>query len=1018
MEDIEIISPEPINTDSPAVDVIPSEETPQEKSNDSSVAGAVFRKTIVGNAINPHINVAKTTLDMHSWGMFRNEETPISDRDVALADVPEEDRHHYDWCESMEDINLETGQLNLERSDRHILNEHPIESLATGVLVGLVDVPFFLALSAGGAGAGLASKMAHGAVTGLGYGAANAGTQLVTKDLYDTEEATYETLGCALVGGAIPAVLTGIESIGYKTTIVDEVVSKAGKALGEAMSGKESTFRMILKNEAGTPSLTEVRIDSNGETATTMSKEMRPWLKKVFGKLNPITRGLMSDSTVLRNYTDATYVHNIVHSNKLDVLSAETGKRMDRANLDYVLSTISDSKTKWMNSNGFNLASTEEKTNLLESFNTQVARHLRGIELSQDPHVLQAINQYKNWQFNLVDDGIKFKAFGDIRKVENYYTTVYDRTKINENLPEFRALVRDKVRERSASLPEKQLETAVDEVMDHILGDNLEIYALDQPMGVGGTDITKKRTLLITPDDFLQFEKFLVNDPIKVATTVNRKFSPIIQSSRALQAVYEAQPELAKTLTNQDLSNEPINQWLSLLEKEKKAKLSETTSATKHKEITEQYKQYAELMVSGDQLLHGTYDAPKTGADLNFLKMSNLIQTYNYTRMLGNVGLTSLIDAKNIVNRFGFGRAVSGLVRGCLKDSSFNLNKKDLIKFGAASEHAHLQLKEKFAMYSDLAPYGVSKFEKLVEKGANKFSKFTGMPLINDYQKTVVANLHGSDILSACCDHTISNRVEFLKNNKITEDMAKRIQKAFVDAGGYFDEHGLAVFNLQKWKDKEATRMFGGAINAVSNQTILVPSMGDTPLLLKSKWGKLLFQFRTYQFSLTNNIILPWFQGQNQHAGASIAFGLGMSYAVTYLKSLASGDPYTHIDDPDWHASALEQSDTFGIFGDFYSFGRRCLNSRNTFADAAKNISPTISGASDLFAVKNSLIRSYERDTLMSEKDLRTIKRLLPFNNVLGFSAAVNAGVGAYSEATGRKLMKEREYYYQKNKGE
>jgi CTP:molybdopterin cytidylyltransferase MocA len=412
-------------------------------------------------------------------------------------------------------------------------------------------------------------------------------------------------------------------------------------------------------------------------------------------------------------------------------------------------------------------------------------------------------------------------------------------------------------------------------------------------------------------------------------------------------------------------------------------------------------------------LIRGIYGAPTGSISLSAAKLANGAKMWNYIRQLGGVTVSAIADNKNTVNRFGLGRSFSALLKSFSGDSAFRLNKADLRKWGAADELAGLTVNNRYLEQSDLSAYRSGKAMSLLNRTSNAFSKANLLNYYNDYNKRIVATLHGTDIIEACINDTLTKKdAEFLAQARIPFAVRKEIADRF-RATGYFDENGLAVFRMDRWKDDDATRAFAASLAAASNQTIVVPSVGDTPRVFKKTWGKLLFQYKAYQFGLVNNIIAPWFNGQNSHAAATIVSGMGLGYLSQYIHSLLSGDPYKHLDDPEFRDAALDRSDLFGYMSDVASFTKRALNANTSFAKTAERLSPTGALLSDVWQVKNAVIKSLkDEEYRASERMLRIVKGLLPFNNLFYFNSLLNNYLRNKSEREDRKLLKTREDRY------
>jgi hypothetical protein len=949
-------------------------------------------------------------------------------RTEALEEISESDHKYYDWCETREDFELQTAQLDRERHDRELIGRHPIQAFIASAGVGLLEFPFFPGIAGNiskAVSSGLTATAKTGLKEGLKYSAVSSAIRLPSHDLMTAEEAAYETVAGGILGSCF-----GVGTLGISKALRSKYVKALAEKLG---TGFEESFFKFGK-EKNPESTKEIVFKSDGTKSEYTYADMHPFVQKII-RNNPITQGLGSDSEVLQMFTDVTYRHNFLTKARkkgdyVGVVSAEAGKEVR----DAIFYDMVD--RYYGKSEEFIKAHPEYS---LKDFNLFVTRNIKEGQVSADRHISEASKIYTDWINKETDDAVKFKYFDKdpriksniydkTRLLENkssgeeavnynpvleYFTTVYDREKISQNETEFIKKIRLKLLRDNPEYSEEELRKISYSILDNITGNDLEKYALPFRSKEGNVKITKQRKFLISYGDFQDFEEFLVNDPIEVGNLLRRYFSPGIELARVGAEIFSKDSPIAGELEGKTV----IGKWLTVLEKERNIK-SEAAVDDKTKElIRSKYKKYAELISDGELLLRGIYGAPTCSVSLTAAKLADGLKMWNYMRQLGGVCLTAIVDNKNTVNRFGFGRSCAALLKSFSKDSAFRLNKSDLRKWGAADETARLSLYNKYLEQSDLSVYRTGKVMNLTGKASNIFSKANLLNYCNDYNKRIVATLHGTDIAEACTKYNLSAKdAQFLAQARIPLHMRKEIAKRFGE-NGYFDENGLAVFGLDKWEDDEVTRTFAASLTAAANQTIIIPSAGDTPRVFKKTWGKLLFQYKSYQFAMMNNVIAPWFNGQNSHASAAVATGIGLGYLSAYLSSLTSGDPYLHPDDPNFHAKAAERSDLFGYFSDAVSFFGRALNADRSFGETTERLSPSISLISDIWYLKNEAIKSYVReDYRAKERNLRTIKGLLPFNNLFYYNGFINNMLRTKAERDDMKLLKTEEDRYMEGK--
>ena len=120
-----------------------------------------------------------------------------------------------------------------------------------------------------------------------------------------------------------------------------------------------------------------------------------------------------------------------------------------------------------------------------------------------------------------------------------------------------------------------------------------------------------------------------------------------------------------------------------------------------------------------------------------------------------------------------------------------------------------------------------------------------------------------------------------------------------------------ALHNFDKWDDQHVAGVFQSAVLKDTNNIIITPGVGDTPLWASSTIGRSIFQFRSFTTASYNRATIGGLsEGTAQfYYGAAFQIGLG---ALTYaLKQSANGK------EVDWSPNklVLEGIDRSGILG-------------------------------------------------------------------------------------------------------
>ena len=179
---------------------------------------------------------------------------------------------------------------------------------------------------------------------------------------------------------------------------------------------------------------------------------------------------------------------------------------------------------------------------------------------------------------------------------------------------------------------------------------------------------------------------------------------------------------------------------------------------------------------------------------------------------------------------------------------------------------------------------------------------------------------------------------------------------------------------------------------------------------MSSEMGKTIGQFRSFIFSATQRIVIPAIQRQDQNTLGGVASLIGMGIFSYYLKQKIAGRPIS--EDPRvWAMEGIERSGIAGILGEINttvekisgnSLGLRPLLGVNEFA--SKQVSRTVSESllgptlgsllSTTVAATNAITSSGE----MTESDIRTLRRLIPLQNLFYLRSAFNAAEKAAND--------------------
>lgn len=317
-------------------------------------------------------------------------------------------------------------------------------------------------------------------------------------------------------------------------------------------------------------------------------------------------------------------------------------------------------------------------------------------------------------------------------------------------------------------------------------------------------------------------------------------------------------------------------------------------------------------------MIRGTYRASEEGSVWS--KITRAALTWNYIRLLGGVTLTSLADTARIIGVHGvratMREALPALTRG-LKAAKISV--QDGRDLGAITERV---LQSRLASLADLQdPYAYgSKFERMLSNASNGFSKLTLLGWWNDTMKTVASVMTQNRMMRNALDWQGAGKIEqnYMAYLGIDEDMASRIAGQFRKHG--MQEEGIYGANVADWDDELAARTWGAALNKDVDRTIITKGVADTPLWMKTNWGKLIFQFKSFMLASHQRILIAGLQERPHRFAEQMLMGTTMGMMIAYLKMVERGDTDEAdalVNNPGrWVADGLDRSGIFSIIFD------------------------------------------------------------------------------------------------------
>jgi hypothetical protein len=286
-------------------------------------------------------------------------------------------------------------------------------------------------------------------------------------------------------------------------------------------------------------------------------------------------------------------------------------------------------------------------------------------------------------------------------------------------------------------------------------------------------------------------------------------------------------------------------------------------------------------------LLRGTGSRFAHPWEQSFEHISRMVRLYNYIRLMGESSLASLAETIRPAMVHGllpYMQTVGQLATN-MRGVKMSANEAKL-----AGQIAEGVLGHRMALMTEISdPYSsTGKFETFMRHMSDFGSKWNGIRLLTDAQKTIASVMTQNRILDSTARYGAVNQKEraYLAYLGIDQRMAERITAQFREHGKLVD--GVRVAGTEDWTDAIARRTYRAALNKDVDSIITTPGVADVPLFVNTPTGAAMMQFRRFALAAHQRVLLRGLQeDQTRFLGGMIAMtALGMF--TTWLKAVSA----------------------------------------------------------------------------------------------------------------------------------
>jgi len=966
-----------------------------ERPSVGEIAKAFYRQeNIIGSFISEESGLPDSTKDnpdYDPYGLFTEDE--------RLDQVFVSNALYADNDEELEAVRR---QMTKERADREIMAQGGATSFIVGLPVMIAD-PISL-LSIGGvalntyrAGKGILKGAAvMGSVVGVDTAIQEAA--LHTQQLTRTygESATNISAGM-LLGGVLGGTAAKLATYGVDAKMIDayENVMNVEPKIAE---GINPTIDAVT-GPVGSGSVGAQQALGDTQVSGKIAKK----LVKLLG-FDPLSRTITSENPTTR-LISTMMAENPIKMDGNVLQAAESLAKAHSGKLGTSLQNNSNLFAEYKNTGG--------KMNR-KQFNEAVSTAIRKGD-SNIPQVKASANYWNKELYTpLKDEMVALKLLPedvDVKTANNYLNRVWNKNKISANFPQFVNKVSNWLAEKDVKLFEdakaasekiatatgkekdnlqaiidkaefkkgmdferQDYESLSEEIAQRIQGSPDGRLPYDWKLGSGSSSRGISGTALRGP---LRNRVFQIDDEI-VEEFLENDIETL--GARYLQNV-AGDIELVRKFDDVNMTDQlkDINTWYA------KKKNDKSLTPKQQEKLEKQRESDVRDIAGMRDRIRGVYGFSE---DNIWTRMARSSRDLNYLRLLGGVTVSSLPDVSRVFMAEGFAKTFKSGLGPLIKNTKqFKEAASELKRYGVGTDAIMSGKSEIIADVGDYAQGGTA-IERGLRSASSKFGKINFL----DHWTAGIKQLHAVTMQTSIFDGLKKGVYDKrLARLGIDEQSAKDMYKQVVKHGK--NEDGVWLTNAKNWDRPDLERMWGAAVRKESDRVILIPGQ-EKPLFMSTEMGKTVGQFRSFILSATQRVFIAALQNQDHNAVGGLASLVGMGMFTYYLKQKIAGRDVSN-DPAVWVTEGIDRSGAIGVIGEITntiekisgnSLGLRPLLGID--APASKQVARTVSESllgptfGSLLSTTVAATNAITSEGKMTESDIRTLRRLIPLQNL------------------------------------
>jgi len=418
--------------------------------------------------------------------------------------------------------------------------------------------------------------------------------------------------------------------------------------------------------------------------------------------------------------------------------------------------------------------------------------------------------------------------------------------------------------------------------------------------------------------------------------------------------------------------------------------------------------------------IRGVYGISADQPMRNAARAAAVLKNYNVLTSMGSAALSSLPDMAGVVMRHGM---VNTFNDAWVPFFNMLTRQSDVWKEAGRQYRAmgiaveSVLASRHHALTDTLDTYHPqSRVERTMQWATGKFQFANMLAPWTDFAKVNASLVSGSEILratKAAAEGKITARqLRTLGESGIEPHMADRIAKAFEDGGEVRD--GVHLPNTADWTDKEARRVFEGAVARDVDISVITPGQ-EKPLWMSHPILSVVGQFKSFTAAATERILISNLQRRDAQVLQGMMFSMGLGMLSYKIGSLTGGQP-TSDKPQDWIKEAISKGGILGWFEEANALASKATRGgvdvyRMIGADkpltryASRSamdqiLGPTAGKIGGILSVASAASKPSE----WSESDSKALRRLVAGQNVFYLRGLFNQVEAAGNDAFGIEM--------------